>query len=65
MTQEEKEKIARSAANTWCRCFKCDGIIRTTHDKCEKDRLVTCHKWYDGYKTAFIALEECNINNIK
>lgn len=27
MKREEKDKIARNAASTWCRCFKCDGII--------------------------------------
>lgn len=61
MIKEEKEKIAKNAANIWCRCFKCDGIIY----KCDKDKLLTCHKWYDGYRTALIALEERNINNLK
>ena len=65
MIKEEKEKIARNAANIWCRCFKCDGIIRNTHDKCDKEKLLTCHKWYDGYRTALIALEEININDLK
>ena len=54
----DKEKIAKSAANTWCRCFKCDGVINSTHEKCEKDKLLTCHKWYDGYRTAMLALSE-------
>ena len=65
MIKEEKDKIARNAANIWCRCFKCDGIIRNTHDKCNKEKLLTCHKWYDGYRTALIALEEININDLK
>ena len=51
------EKIAKSAANTWCRCFKCDGIVNSTHQKCEKDKYLTCHKWYDGYRTALLALD--------
>lgn len=38
MIKEEKDKIARNAANIWCRCFKCDGIIRNTYDKCNKKR---------------------------
>lgn len=24
--------------------------------KCEKDKLRTCHEWYDGYRTALLAL---------
>lgn len=54
----DKEKIAKSAANTWCRCFKCDGIVNSTHEKCEKDKLLTCHKWYDGYRTALLAISD-------
>ena len=54
----DKEKIAKSAANTWCRCFKCDGVINSTHEKCEKDKLLTCHKWYDGYRTALLAISD-------
>ena len=65
MIKEEKEKVARNAANIWCRCFKCDGIIRNTHGKCNKEKLLTCHNWYDGYRTALIALEEININDLK
>lgn len=56
MNQEEKEKIARNAASGWCRCFKCDGVINETHLNCDKDKLLTCSKWYDGYRTAMIAL---------
>lgn len=65
MIKEEKEKIARNAANIWYRCFKCDGSIRTTHNKCAKDKLLTCHKWYDGYSTALITFEERNISDLK
>ena len=54
----DKEKIAKSAANTWCRCFKCDGVVNSTHEKCEKDKLLTCHKWYDGYRTALLAISD-------
>ena len=54
----DKEKIAKNAASTWCRCFKCDGVINSTHEKCKKDKLLTCHKWYDGYRTALLAISE-------
>lgn len=52
------EEIAKSAANDWCRCFKCDEMV---HDidpcyMCKKPNK-TCQKWYDGYRTALIALE--------
>lgn len=57
MTIEEREKIARSAASDWCRCFKCDGIVNETGKKCEKP-CATCWKWFDGYKTSLIALEK-------
>lgn len=53
-----KEKIARSAASTWCRCFKCDGIIRENHSKCDKETLITCLQWYHGYRTALLALDD-------
>ena len=58
MKKELKEKIAVNAANTWCRCFKCDGVVNSTHEKCEKDKLLTCHKWYDGYRTALLAISD-------
>jgi len=54
----EIEDYAKSAATQWCRCWKCDKIIRDTKTKCDKDRLVTCHKWYDGYRTALLALSD-------
>lgn len=59
--EEIKDSIARNAASGWCRCFKCDKIIRDTNAKCEKDKLITCHQWYDGYRTALLALgdERC------
>ena len=58
MKKEQKEKIAISAANTWCRCFKCDGKVNTTGYTCDQDKKLTCHKWYDGYRTAMLALSE-------
>jgi hypothetical protein len=60
MEQEDKEKNARNAASAWCRCFKCDGIINDINVKCNKEKLVTCQQWYDGYRTAMIALEDIN-----
>lgn len=57
MTHDEKDKIARNAASAWCRCFKCDGIVNATKEKCNKETMSTCRKWYDGYRTAMIALE--------
>lgn len=59
MTQELKEKIAKNAASTWCRCFKCDKIVRDIDGfpyPCEKDKLKTCLQWYHGYRTALLAL---------
>lgn len=56
MEQELKERIARGAASTWSRCFKCDGIVNESGQKCEKPSH-TCWKWFDGYKTALIALD--------
>lgn len=58
MNKELKEKIAVNAANDWCRCFKCDGRVNATCCTCEKDKRLTCHKWYDGYRTAVLALED-------
>lgn len=60
MTNEE---IAKKAATNWCRCWKCDGIVHNLISenepavkfKCDKDKLATCHKWYDGYRTALLA----------
>ena len=61
MTDQEK---AIAAANTWCRCYKCDGVARNLVSenmpavtfKCEKDKLRTCNQWYDCFRTALIAL---------
>lgn len=61
MTNELKEKIARNAASTWCRCFKCDGIVRDTNTNCDKERLFTCHQWYNGYRTTLLALGDDRI----
>ena len=58
MNKELKEKIAVNAANEWCRCFKCDGMVNATGCACEKDKRLTCHKWYDGYRTVLLALED-------
>lgn len=58
MNKELKEKIAVNAANGWCRCFKCDGRVNATGYACEKDKRLTCHKWYDGYRTTLLALED-------
>ena len=58
MKKELKEKIAVNAANEWCRCFKCDGRVNATGCACDKDKRLTCHKWYDGYRTALLALED-------
>ena len=58
---EIKEKIAVNAANEWCRCFKCDGKVNATGCACEKDKRLTCHKWYDGYRTALLALGDDRI----
>lgn len=58
MTQELKEKIARNAASGLCRCFKCDGVFDELNIKCDKDKLVTCQQWYDGYRTALLALDD-------
>ena len=53
-----KDDIARNAASGWCRCFKCDGIVNQTHEKCDKAKLMTCLQWYHGYRTALLALGE-------
>lgn len=37
MTREEKDKIARNAASTWCRCF-CDGIVKSTNTLCDSNK---------------------------
>lgn len=52
-----REEIAKRAATTWSRCFKCDGIVNATGCKCEMPNS-TCLKWYNGYRAACIALEE-------
>jgi hypothetical protein len=61
---ETKEHIARSAANNWCRCFKCDEIVRDTNSPCDKEKLLTCHQWYDGYRTALLALGDERIKEL-
>lgn len=53
-----KEKIARNAASEWCRCFKCDEIIRENHCQCDKETLTTCLQWYHGYRAALLALSD-------
>lgn len=65
MTKKElKEKIARGAATEWCRCFKCNGIVRDTNEKCDKDKLLTCLQWYHGYRTAILALEDDRVEEL-
>lgn len=62
---ELKDMVARNAASIWCRCFKCDGIINATSSKCDKEKLLTCRKWYDGYRTALLALGDKRIFNAR
>lgn len=54
----KRAEIARGAANTWCRCFKCDGIINATKEKCDQSKLNTCLKWYNSYRACLIALAD-------
>ena len=64
MTNEDR---ARSAASDWCRCSKCDGIARNILKvglRCDKYKLHTCRKFYDGYNAALIALNQLTNNNI-
>ena len=61
MATNLQESIARNAASTWCRCFKCDGIINETGQKCDKANLYTCRKWYNGYRTAILAVTDLRI----
>ena len=63
--QELKEQIARNAASTWCRCFKCDGRVNDTGCVCEKDKLLACSQWYHGYRTALLALGDERIKELK
>ncbi len=63
-TNETKEQIARTAANTWCRCFKCDKIIRGSGYTCEKEKLQTCLQWYDAYRAALLALSDERIKEL-
>lgn len=53
-----KEEIARGAANEWCRCYKCDGIINATKSECDQSKLLTCLKWYNSYRAIKIALSD-------
>ena len=62
--QELIELVAKSAACTWCRCYKCDKIIRDTQTHCDKSKLITCHQWYDGYRTAMMALSDERIKKL-
>ena len=58
------ELVAKSAACTWCRCYKCDKIIRGTQTTCNKEKLLTCHQWYDGYRTVMNALSDERIKKL-
>lgn len=62
--RELMELVAKSAANNWCRCYKCDKIIRGTNILCDKENLLTCHQWYDGYRTAMMALGDERIKKL-
>ena len=55
MNKELKEKLAHSAANDWCNCYKCDGVVNTTGLRCDKP-VAPCMAWYDAYRGAMIAL---------
>lgn len=57
MNKEQKEKLAHSAANDWCNCYKCDGVVNTTGLRCDKP-VAPCMAWYDAYRGAMIALEK-------
>ena len=65
MNNELKDKIARNAASQWCRCFKCDCIVNDTQEECDKQNLMTCHKWYDGYRTSLLALGDERVKEMK
>lgn len=56
MYKEEREKIAVKSATIWCRCHKCDGYVARTGEACDKRQMHTCTKFYDGYRTALLAL---------
>lgn len=65
------EEIAKAAANEWCRCYKCDGIVRNLISEnspyitfeCNKDEYATCLKWRDSYRASLIALNMKENNN--
>lgn len=56
--KETNDDVARNAASKWCRCFKCDGAVidKGLPYKCQKPHH-TCQQWYDGYRTALLALD--------
>lgn len=56
--KETNDDIARNAASKWCRCFNCDCVVRDKEPyyQCQKPHR-TCGAWYDGYRTALIALD--------
>lgn len=69
----ERDRKARNAASQWCRCHKCDGIARNLVSenmpcvtfRCDKDKLQTCHRWYDSYRAALLALTTEGLNKFK
>ena len=63
MKQSIKEAIAWNSASVWCNCFKCDGIVNDTKQKCDKP-FYPCAKWYDGYRTAMIALGDKRVEEL-
>ncbi|MBP5725260.1 MAG: hypothetical protein J6X18_17005 [Bacteroidales bacterium] len=54
------EEIAANAASTYCRCSQCKGINPDMGTKCCKERSLTCNRYFIGYETALIALEQMN-----
>ena len=54
----ELEKIAHEAASTYCRCSRCNGVNPDMVTNCCKERSLTCNRYFIGYETALIALEE-------
>ena len=55
MNKELQEQIARGAATTWCRCHKCNKILRDSNNlECRKPNS-TCNQWYHAYRGALLA----------
>ena len=54
------EEIAANAAETYCRCSNCNGVNPDMGTNCCKERSLTCNRYFIGYETALIALEQMN-----